>query len=50
MKFFDRTNELEMLADIERRSRNNAQFTVLAGRRRVGKTEASGISVGRCAG
>ena len=38
MKFFDRTNELEMLADIERRSRNNAQFTVLTGRRRVGKT------------
>ena len=38
MKFFDRTNELEMLADIERRSRDNAQFTVLTGRRRVGKT------------
>ena len=38
MNFFDRTNELEMLGDIERRSRNNAQFTVLAGRRRVGKT------------
>ena len=38
MKFFDRTNELQMLADIERRSRNNAQFTVLTGRRRVGKT------------
>lgn len=38
MKFFDRTNELSMLADIERRSRNNAQFTVLTGRRRVGKT------------
>ena len=38
MKFFDRANELQMLADIERRSRNNAQFTVLTGRRRVGKT------------
>lgn len=38
MKFFDRANELQMLADIERRSRNNAQFTVFTGRRRVGKT------------
>ena len=38
MKFFDRTRELEMLADIERRSHDNAQFTVLTGRRRVGKT------------
>lgn len=38
MKFFDRTRELEMLADIERRSHSNAQFTVLTGRRRVGKT------------
>ena len=38
MRFFDRENELERLADIERRSRRNAQFTVLTGRRRVGKT------------
>lgn len=38
MRFFDRENELERLADIERRSRQNAQFTVLTGRRRVGKT------------
>ena len=38
MRFFDRENELERLADIERRSRQNAQLTVLTGRRRVGKT------------
>ena len=38
MRFFDREGELERLADIERRSRQNAQFTVLTGRRRVGKT------------
>ena len=38
MRFFDRENELERLADIERRSRQSAQFTVLTGRRRVGKT------------
>ena len=38
MRFFDREDELERLADIERRSRRNAQFTVLTGRRRVGKT------------
>ena len=38
MRFFDRTHELEMLVDIERRSHENAQFTVLTGRRRVGKT------------
>ena len=38
MRFFDRESELERLADIERRSRRNAQFTVLTGRRRVGKT------------
>ena len=38
MRFFDRENELERLAEIERRSRLNAQFTVLTGRRRVGKT------------
>lgn len=38
MRFFDRTHELGLLADIERRSYDNAQFTVLTGRRRVGKT------------
>ena len=38
MKFFDRQRELELLDEIERRSRKTAQFTVLTGRRRVGKT------------
>ena len=38
MRFFDRVEELKMLTEIERRSRSNAQFTVVTGRRRVGKT------------
>lgn len=38
MRFFDRTEELKILADIERRSRTAAQFTVVTGRRRIGKT------------
>lgn len=38
MRFFDREKELALLADIERRSHETAQFTVLTGRRRVGKT------------
>ena len=36
MRFFDRVEELKMLTEIERRSRSNAQFTVVTGRRRVG--------------
>lgn len=38
MKFFDREKETEMLREIEKLSHDNAQFTVLTGRRRVGKT------------
>lgn len=38
MEFFDRKRELELLAEIEARSRRTAQFTVVTGRRRVGKT------------
>jgi len=38
MEFFDRKREIELLAEIERRSRTVAQFTVVTGRRRVGKT------------
>ena len=38
MKFYDREAELEVLHSIEEQSRNNATFTVLMGRRRVGKT------------
>lgn len=38
MKFFDREKEKKILLDIESKSNENAQFTVLTGRRRVGKT------------
>ena len=38
MKFYDREAELEVLHSIEIQSRNSATFTVLMGRRRVGKT------------
>jgi len=39
MKFFDRQNEIVRLREIRARSRENATFTVMTGRRRVGKTE-----------
>lgn len=39
MRFYDRTKELKQLADIEQMSRQEAQMTVLIGRRRIGKTE-----------
>ncbi|MBP5227045.1 MAG: AAA family ATPase [Kiritimatiellae bacterium] len=38
MRFFDRERELALLADIEWQSHESARFTVLTGRRRVGKT------------
>lgn len=38
MRFYDRETELEVLHSIEMQSRNSATFTVLMGRRRVGKT------------
>ena len=38
MKFFDRAAELSDLKEIRRRSERVAQFTVVTGRRRVGKT------------
>lgn len=38
MKFFDREKETKTLRDIKELSNENAQFTVLTGRRRVGKT------------
>lgn len=38
MKFFDREKETEKLREIREFSKENAQFTVLTGRRRVGKT------------
>lgn len=38
MKFYDRTQELDLLRDINKQSRNTACFTVMVGRRRIGKT------------
>lgn len=39
MKFFDRTNEIDILRRIRKDSLKGARFTVITGRRRVGKTE-----------
>jgi uncharacterized protein len=38
MKFYDREEEITLLKEIQKQSVNNAQFTVLTGRRRIGKT------------
>lgn len=38
MRFFDRTEEIASLKDILELSKSNAQFTVVTGRRRIGKT------------
>lgn len=38
MKFFDRREEISTLRKIRENSWNNAQFTVITGRRRIGKT------------
>lgn len=38
MRFFDRNREIEKLLAIREMSRENAQFTVVTGRRRIGKT------------
>lgn len=38
MRFYDRKNEITILQENEYQSRNSAVFTVLTGRRRVGKT------------
>ena len=38
MDFFDRENETALLREINERSFHNAQFTVITGRRRIGKT------------
>lgn len=38
MNFYDRDNELKLLNDIEKQSNSVAQFTVIKGRRRIGKT------------
>ena len=38
MKFYDRTEEIATLQRIRKNSNENAQFTVITGRRRIGKT------------
>jgi len=38
MKFYDRTEEIANLHKIRKNSSENAQFTVITGRRRIGKT------------
>ena len=38
MKFYDRINELEILERIEKQSAETACFTIMVGRRRIGKT------------
>ena len=38
MRFFDRTEEIAVLKEIRELSKDNAQFTVVTGRRRIGKT------------
>ncbi|MCK9509551.1 MAG: AAA family ATPase [Pigmentiphaga sp.] len=39
MKFYDRTEEIEKLQTVAEKSKQQAQFTVLTGRRRIGKTQ-----------
>ena len=38
MRFFDRTKEINSLKEIRESAKNSAQFTVVTGRRRIGKT------------
>lgn len=38
MKFYNRDSEINQLSETQKRSLNNAQFTVVTGRRRIGKT------------
>lgn len=38
MRFFDRSDEIASLREIRRMAKDNAQFTVVTGRRRIGKT------------
>lgn len=39
MKFYNRTSEIKFLREIADKSAKNAQFTVITGRRRIGKTQ-----------
>jgi len=46
MRFFDREEKIEKLRTIRERSVSEAQFTVITGRRRVGKTELVKMAYG----
>ena len=46
MKFFDRKSEIAALREIRAKSEVNAQFTVVTGRRRVGKTQLIKAAMG----
>ena len=48
MKFFDREEKIARLREIRARSRDEAQFTVVTGRRRIGKTELVKRALGDC--
>ncbi len=39
MRFYNRESEIKLLREIEGKSSANAQFTVITGRRRIGKTQ-----------
>src|SRR6056297_1461805 len=39
MKFFNREKEISLLQKIQKQSLENAKFTVITGRRRIGKTQ-----------
>ena len=39
MRFFDRNNEIKRLNEFAENSKESAQFTVVTGRRRIGKTQ-----------
>ena len=38
MKFYNRTEEIASLREVREAAKSNAQFTVVTGRRRIGKT------------
>ena len=39
MKFYNREKEIKKLLEIKEQSKKNAQFSVVIGRRRIGKTQ-----------
>ena len=39
MKFYNREKEIKKLLEIKEQSKKNAQFSVVTGRRRIGKTQ-----------